>query len=91
MRARNLARRQPLVARLAAIVDIGRMHLGAVGELSQQVKDLCVPVLRHQPVDVVSPTSTAWLANDRHCRLPNVRQGECVFWHPADDSAAILE
>jgi hypothetical protein len=29
------------------------------------------------------------LANDRQRRLPNIRQGEGLFWHPADGSAAV--
>jgi hypothetical protein len=45
----------------------------AVGELGQQVKDLRVSVLRHQPLDVVSPASTARLANQRQRRLADVR------------------
>jgi DNA ligase D-like protein (predicted ligase) len=71
--ARALASREPLVTRLAAIIDIGGFRLVAVGELGQQVKDLRVSVLRHQPLDVVSPASTARLANQRQRRLADVR------------------
>jgi hypothetical protein len=42
-----LARREPLVPRLAPIINIGRLHFGAVGERIQEVKNLRVPVLRH--------------------------------------------
>jgi hypothetical protein len=69
----SLASRKPFVPRLAAVIDIGRLHFWAVGELSQQVKDLRVAVLRHQPVDVVSPAAPARLANDRQHRFADVR------------------
>jgi hypothetical protein len=69
-----LARRKPLVARLAAVINIGGLRLGAAGELSQQIKDLRVAVLRHQPLDVVLPAPSARLTDDRQRRGADVRQ-----------------
>jgi hypothetical protein len=77
-----LASREPLVAGLAAIIDIGRLHLGAFGELDQQVEDLRVAVLCDQTRGAVSPAAPARLANDCQRRLANVRQGEGVFRLP---------
>jgi len=90
MQARNLARRQPLVARLAAIVDIGRLHFWAVGELGQRVKDLRVPALRHEPLGVVLPASPARLTDNRQRRGAHVRQDQgAVSRHCPDDSASM--
>jgi hypothetical protein len=83
---------EPLVARLAAIIDISGLRLGAVGELSQQVKDLGVPVLRDQPFDAISTAAPARLANDRQRRVADVREGEASFaigerWHRGENEA----
>jgi hypothetical protein len=61
-----LASRKSLILGFAPIVDIGGLRLEAGGDLSQQVKDLRVPVLRDQPFDIVSPAPSARLTNDRH-------------------------
>jgi hypothetical protein len=42
-----LAISPPFETRLAAIVDIGGLRLGAAGERGQKVKKLRVAVLRH--------------------------------------------
>jgi hypothetical protein len=81
IRPHGLASRKSLVLGFATIVDISGPHLGAVGELSQQVKDLRVPVLRDEPLDVVLPAAPARLANDRQRGFAGVRQGEGVLWH----------
>jgi ATP-dependent DNA ligase len=41
------ASRKSFVSRLTAIIDIGRLHFEAAGDLSQQVEKLRVAVLRH--------------------------------------------
>jgi hypothetical protein len=56
--------------------------LGHVVRLSQQVKNLRVPVLRYQPRDVISPAVPAWLANDRQRLLADVREGEGYSLRP---------
>ena len=38
------------------------------------VKDLCVPVLRHEPLDIVPPAPAARLTDDRQRRGAHVRQ-----------------
>src|ERR1700733_9281990 len=77
----TLTCRKPIVTRLTAIIDFGGFRLWAVGELDQQIKDLRIPVLSDQPVDVVAPAAPARLANDRQRRLADVREGESVFCH----------
>ena len=66
-----------------SVVDAGlRAALGAQPELCPTLAEkLGVAVLRDQPFDVVSPAPAARLTNDRQRRLPNIRQGEGVFWH----------
>jgi hypothetical protein len=60
-----LASREPLIAGFAAVVDASGLRLGAVGERAQKEENFRVPVLRHQPRDVVAPASATWLTNDR--------------------------
>src|SRR5262245_31303200 len=88
-RSAALASRKSLVPRLAMIVDVGGLRLGAVGERTQQVEYLLVTVFRHQPLDVVSPAAPAKLTNDRQRRIAYVRQSEGVLWHQAKASASI--
>jgi hypothetical protein len=79
----TLASRKSLVTRLATIVDVCGLRLGAVGEFSQQVKDLRVAVLLDEPLDVVSTAAPAWLTNDCQGRSTDIREGEGVFRHRA--------
>ena len=65
-----LAISPPFETRLAAVIDVGGLHLRAVGERIQQVEKLRVAVLRDQPFDVVSPAAPAWLANDSSASAP---------------------
>ena len=56
---------QPLVPGLAPVVDAGRPRPGAVGERLEQIGQLGVAVLFHEPRHVVGPAPAARLADDR--------------------------
>jgi hypothetical protein len=55
----SLARREPFVARPAAIIDAGGPRLGAVSERLQQVGQLRVAVLLEEPRHTVAPVPIA--------------------------------
>jgi hypothetical protein len=66
---------KPLVDRPASIADADKARLRAVGERLQQDGHLGVPVLRHQPLDVVLPAPSTRLTGDRQRRVAHVGSG----------------
>ena len=77
------ARREPLVDRLALVVDAGRARLGAVGECHQQVGQLGVAMLVEELCHGVASAPIARSAGDRARRRANVRKGKrAVSRHP---------
>ena len=63
------------VRRLASVVDAHRARLGAVGQYRQQIGELGVPMLRHEPFHLLAPAPFARLADDDERRLAHIAQG----------------
>ena len=53
---------EPLVHRLASVVDADRARFGAVGQRREEIGQLGVPMLGHEPLDVGAPAPAARLA-----------------------------
>jgi hypothetical protein len=68
---------QPFEYRLTPIMD-GRARLRAIGQRLQQIGQLGVAMLFHEPRHVVGAVPTARLADDCELRRPEVRQCECA-------------
>lgn len=56
------------------VVDAHRARLGAVGQYRQQIGELGVPMLRHEPFHLVAPAPFARLADDDERRLAHIAQ-----------------
>ena len=55
---------QPLaICRLASIVDAGRARLLAISQRRQEICQLGVAMLRHEPFDAIAPAPAARLAH----------------------------
>jgi hypothetical protein len=55
-------------------VDAHRARLGAVGQYRQQIGELGVPMLRHEPFHLVASAPFARLADDDERRLAHIAQ-----------------
>ena len=65
---------EPLVHRLASVVDVGRVRLGAVCEHAQEVGERRVAVLRHEARHIEATALAARFADDGERRRANVGQ-----------------
>ena len=64
---------EPLIDSSTAIVDARGPRLRAIRQGHEQLSQLGVAVLRHQPLDIVLPAPSARLTDDRQRRPANVR------------------
>ena len=70
----DMEKLEPLVHRLASVVDVGRVRLGAVREHAQEVGERRVAVLRHEARHIEATALAARFAHDGERRRAKVGQ-----------------
>jgi hypothetical protein len=72
----GVSRPEPRIHCLARVADAGRARLRAVGELLQEIGQLRVAVLLHEPRHVVVREPVAGRADDRQARPADIGEGK---------------